>query len=99
VRIQISEPVSRKLTEKHGGVSADEILQCFENRTGRLLIETRPEHKTNPPTKWFISETNRGRKLKIAYMSTQDADGLRAEIKSAYEPSRQTIEFYEANAR
>lgn len=48
-----SDEVRKKLAEKHK-VSEDEVRQCFENREGDYLEDTREEHRTDPPTHWFV---------------------------------------------
>ncbi|MCB4360910.1 hypothetical protein [Quatrionicoccus australiensis] len=82
MKIIISSRVREKLDVKHDGVSIHEIRECFANRDGKILIESREEHLTNPLTRWFIAETNFGRELKICYMPIRDE----FHIKTAYEP-------------
>ena len=65
--LKISEAVSKKLQDKHG-VTRAEIEQCFLNRCGAMLIDTREKHRTDPATRWFLAKTNRGRVLKIVYI-------------------------------
>jgi len=64
--IWISPRVRQKLLSKHN-VSEDEIVQCFQNMeaTSKFLTDPREEHQSNLTTYWFISETNRRRKLKV----------------------------------
>jgi len=70
-----------KLQDKHA-VTKDEIIQCFANRTtDRFLEDKRENHKTIPPTLWFVAETNHGRKLKVVFV--QRPDGC-IDIKTAY---------------
>lgn len=45
---------------------------------------------TNPVTRWFIAETDLGRKLKVAYMATTDG----VVIKTAYDPNKEEIRIY-----
>ena len=63
----ISPQIAEKLAKKHS-VSQEEVAQCFANKTGRYLRDTRAVHATNPPTMWFIAETDYGRKLKVAFV-------------------------------
>jgi len=88
--IIISLDILNKLTEKHG-VTRREIEQCFENRIGNFLIDSREDHQTDPPTLWFIAPTNRGRDLKIAFLHI---DG-NIRIKTAFEPNEKEKEIYE----
>jgi hypothetical protein len=62
--ILITPSIRWKLKSKHS-VAIKEVLEGFNNRTGKLLEDHRPEHKTSPPTYWFIAETDQGRSLKI----------------------------------
>ncbi len=87
----VSARVQAKLAAKEPPVTRDEILDCFANRTGTHLLDTRAHHATDPPTQWFIAETNYGRRLKICFMQTpQDVI-----IKSAFEPDVQELRIYE----
>lgn len=90
----ISRPVARKLEAKHA-VKPAEVAQCFENRCGRLLTDTREEHRTDPPTLWFIAETDHGRLLKVIFIQQRGAQV----IKSAYPPNEREIAIYERKAK
>jgi hypothetical protein len=68
MKLIISPNIEKKLKEKHE-VLPKEVMQCFENRVGALLQDTREDHKTDPPTEWFIAETNSGRSLKVFVLS------------------------------
>lgn len=83
MKLSISAAVREKLANKTPPVSESEIIQCFANRVGKDLIDTRADNRTNPFTRWFIAETDFGRKLKVAYMPT--TQGI--VIKSAYDPN------------
>lgn len=48
--------------------------------------------KTGPPTSWFISETDRGIKLKIVFMFFAKEDEF--VIKSAFAPNSDEIGIY-----
>lgn len=84
--LKISTAVRNKLQERHN-VNHSEILECFLNRTHCDLIDTREEHQTEPPTKWFISQTDMGRSLKICYIQR----GGDLEIKTVYEPENPSV--------
>lgn len=85
----ISPRVREKLALRHR-VTEDEIIQCFANREGKYLIDKREEHATDPPTRWFVAETDVGRLLKVMFMQTNEG----IVIKSAYEPSEAVIRIY-----
>ncbi len=85
----ISDGVASKLKTAHG-VLRNEVEQCFFNRTGKLLVDTRALNRTTPPTLWFIACTNRGRALKVVYMQKGDV----VELKTAYEPNPVESKIY-----
>ncbi len=89
MRLIISQAVLAKLASKHA-VSRNEVEQCFENREGRLLSDSREEHETDPPTLWFIAQTDRGRPLKIVYVQR----GQDVFLKSAFEPVSEELRIY-----
>lgn len=88
--IIISPRIDQKLDEKHT-VTVEEVDQCFDNKCGVNLIDDREEHRTDPPSLWFIAETNKGRLLKIIYVYR---DG-KYYIKSGFEPNKSDIQTYE----
>jgi hypothetical protein len=92
VAIIISPRVRKKLAEKDPPVARQEIVECFQNRTKRALIDNRQQHKTKPPTRWFIAETNFGRKLKVVFITYPSGDHV---IKSAFEPYEYEEWIYE----
>lgn len=87
--LKCSSAVKQKLAQKHG-VSLEEVQQCFTNREGNLLEDIREEHKTDPPTQWFIAETDYGRRLKVAFM-LKGGDII---VKTAYEPNETEERIY-----
>jgi len=91
MRLVISPKIAAKLATKVPPVSYDEIVQCFANRTTLYLTDSREQHLTEPRTRWFIAETDYGRKLKIAFIPR----GQDIYIRSAYDPSPEAIEYYE----
>jgi hypothetical protein len=86
----ISSKVREKLAGKQPPVTQDEIVQCFANRAGKLLFDEREQHQSDPPTRWFISETDYGRKLKIAFINTDQG----VVIRTAYDPNSEEIRIY-----
>jgi len=93
MRLRISSKVQEKLANKKPPVTYEEILQCFVNRTGGYLLDTREQHKSDPPTRWFIAETYYGRKLKVVFIA-RDGDVI---IRSAFEPNATEIRIYNAH--
>ena len=87
--IVISPKIREKLASKHN-VTAEEIAQCFANRTGNFLLDTREDHASDPPTRWFISETDYGRKLKVVFVA-KDGDIF---IRSAFAPNQTEQSIY-----
>lgn len=94
LNLNISDAIADKLNEKHS-VTKDEIEECFYNRIKGLLEDTREQHKTNPPTMWFIAETNEGRSLKVVFIELVNGT---YEIKTAYEPNEDEVRIYEKYA-
>lgn len=84
--MHIAETILDKLKHKHG-VSPEEIAECFMNRDGGYLIDTREQHRTIPQTLWFIAETNKGRLLKICFVPGGENNENGPTLKSAFEPN------------
>ncbi|HEV2700786.1 MAG TPA: hypothetical protein VGV09_04085 [Steroidobacteraceae bacterium] len=93
MKLQISERVLDKLKHRHG-VTIEEVQQCFENRCGGFLEDKRPENVTDPPTQWFIAETNQCRKLKVVFIQRTPRGVVRIDIRSAFEPNDEEIRIY-----
>jgi hypothetical protein len=90
VSLKISHSVRAKLGNKNPPVTREEIEACFANRSGTYLEDTREQHKTDPPTKWFIAETFYGRKLKIAFIQK----GANTIIRTAYDPNKDELRIF-----
>ncbi|EOX1789774.1 hypothetical protein [Vibrio cholerae] len=89
----VPQSIKTKLMIKHG-VKISEVEECFSNREKGFLEDKREEHKTDPPTQWFIAETDYGRKLKVVFIQTSDGVSL----KTAYEPNEIEQNIYEKHA-
>lgn len=87
-RIIVSDGVKAKLASKHD-VGEPEVHQCFSNRTGALLTDTREDHQTDPPTNWFIAPTNKGRLLKVCYVQRGDIY-----VRTCYPPNDVELTIY-----
>jgi CopG antitoxin of type II toxin-antitoxin system len=78
----ISAKTRTKLAEKHC-VSPDEVRQAFADHPGYVLLDTREDHASEPPTVWFIGSTYHGRfvegLLRGPWRRSARQDGLRAE--------------------
>ncbi len=96
MRLIIGPKVRQKLANKIPPVSGEEIRECFENRLGEPIEDTRAEHKTKPPTMWFIAETNHLRRLKVVFIQQRSGDVV---IKTAYEPDQTEEWIYEHETR
>jgi len=94
MEIRCSSRVLHKITTKHN-VTLEEVQECFASRSGVDLVDQRAEHQTNPPSRWFVSETDRGRKLKVVFMFI---DG-EIHLKTAYEPSEDVKALYKRLSR
>lgn len=89
ITIEFSSEVKNKLKDKHN-VTEDEVCQCFYNREGEFVDDTREEHKTDPLTQWFISKTVTGRELKVIFVFK----GNKIHIKSAYDADEKVKKLY-----
>ena len=85
----ISPDTEEKLIKKHGLRRID-VEQCFRNREHSYLLETRPEHKTEPLSEWFISENDRGVLIKVVCIFIE---GM-IHLKSAFPPNDEEISIY-----
>ena len=88
--IVIHASILAKLQNKIPPISRREVEQCFENKSGRLLKDTREKHKTDPPTLWFIAKTNKNRPLKIVFIQA----GMDVIVKTAYDPNPEELYIY-----
>ena len=91
--IVISERIREKLTSRHQ-VTDQEVHQCFANRTGHLLTDNRERHRTDPPTRWFIAPTNRGRLLKVCFVP--DGDFY---LRTCYAPDETELAIYRKHGK
>lgn len=91
MKLVLSQKIRSKLSGKVPPVSEDEIVQCFANRLGKLLIDTRADNLTNPPTHWFIAETDYGRQLKVCFVPMPTGE---IHIKTAYDPNPTEVGIY-----
>lgn len=89
--IIISEKILDKLGKKVPPISKKDVEECFINRYGGLLEDAREEHKTTPPTLWFVAPNNKNQMIKIMYVQ----DGENIYIKSAYSATHDIIRIYE----
>ena len=87
--IIISNKIREKLKEKHS-VREEEVEECFANLVGDFLRDQREDHRSDPPTLWFIAETYMGRKLKVAFIPV-DGD---FHVRTAYEPNDEEARIY-----
>ena len=92
LKFVFSPKISLKLADEKHNVSEQEVREAFFNNDDRSLIDTREKHKTNPPTLWFVSETNKGRVLKICYVFDGDHTIY---VKTAYDATENIIRIFE----
>ena len=90
--LKISTHVRSKLKTKHS-VNEEEIVQCFASREKGFLLDKREQHNSNPPTQWFVAETDYGKKLKIVFISDPNNNDIH--IKTAYLANAEEIRIYE----
>jgi mannose-1-phosphate guanylyltransferase len=87
-----SPKISAKISDKNHNVTEQEVREAFFNSDGNSLIDPRDQHKTNPATLWFVSETNKGRKLKVCYVFDGDHTIY---VKTAYDATENIIRIFE----
>ena len=87
--IVISPQIRGKLATKHQ-VKPQEVDQCFANRQGEYILDTREEHVADALTYWFIAETDYGRKLKVVFVE----ENGNLYIRTAFPPNEATIRYY-----
>lgn len=90
----ISQDILDKLRDKHQ-VDRREVEQCFANKCGLYLIDDREDHRSDPPTLWFVAPTNHGRLLKVVFIHR---DG-KVFLRTAYEADEAARKIYDAKAR
>ena len=95
IHLLLTPNVRQKLANKIPPVSEQEIRECFRNRTHAFLKDTRRKNKTNPPTLWFIAQTNKRRRLKIVFIRRTINSCI---IKTAYGPDKNEEFIYEEKA-
>lgn len=92
--LNFSKGIVLKLLRKHR-VTTMEVAECFANREKGFLEDAREQHKTIPPTQWFIAKAEHGRLLKVVFIMLNDGT---TEIKTAYEPNEKEVKIYEKYA-
>jgi hypothetical protein len=97
MKLKISDAVRLKLATKHGGISEEEIQECFANREGEYLVDEREDHLTDPPSLWFVAETNNGRVLKVVFMHYKDTGEY--VLKTTYSANPEGIRIYSKYAK
>ncbi|PKO60793.1 MAG: ADP-ribosyl-(dinitrogen reductase) hydrolase [Betaproteobacteria bacterium HGW-Betaproteobacteria-18] len=85
----IAPDIRDKLDDKHH-VKEGEVHECFMNHDGPYLEDTQEDHRTEPPTEWFIATTDRGRLLKVIFVCR---DG-NIYLKSAFDANIKTQHIY-----
>lgn len=89
-KLNLSYAVRKKLAAKTPPVSENDIMECFANRDRTPLRDTRERHDSDPPTMWFISENDYGRRLKVCYIEKDDG----VTIRSAFVPNQTEERVY-----
>lgn len=93
LRLIVSQAIRDKLTDKHH-VKEDEVREAFMNIDPDIddpyLEDDEEEHRTDPPSYWFIAPTNRGRLLKVIFVLR---DGS-LYLKSAFDANAKSKRIY-----
>ena len=90
--IYMSSATEEKLLNKIRPVSYMEVEEAFYNWSGIPLIDDRKNHKTKPPTVWFISETCENKTLKIVGIFNKEMGVFN--IKTAFDPDEWEVKLY-----
>jgi uncharacterized DUF497 family protein len=85
-----SQKIQAKLSSKHQ-VTLEEVEEAFADRPDYVVIDDREDHATDPPTYWFIAQTNSGRLLKVCYIDR----GTDIYLRTAYPPDATEIKLFE----
>lgn len=94
-KLFISNKVRQKLLEKHEGITQKDIEECFANRDGSFLVDTREDHKTDPQTLWFIAENHYGKLIEVVFIPMLNGQ---LSVKSAFKPNATEIDIYQRKA-
>lgn len=78
--IVLSQRIKEKLADVNHRIGLDDIKQCFANRKRGFVVDNREEHRTDPPTLWFVAENDYGVKIKVMFVMR----GQDIYVKSAY---------------
>ena len=85
----IAPDIRDKLLDKHQ-VKEGEVHECFFNVDGPYVEDTEEEHRTDPPTEWFVAQTDRGRWLKVVFVF-RDGNIF---LKSAFDANPKSMGIY-----
>jgi hypothetical protein len=91
-KLKLSYNVRAKLTGKTPPVSENDIFECFQNLSRTPIRDLREKHDSDPPTQWFISENDYGRRLKVCFID----DGENFIIRTAYVPNEDEERVFQA---
>lgn len=89
----ISDAIRAKLQSKHN-VSVKDVVECFENRTGKILLDD-SEERRDPPTYFFIAPNNHKRLLKVCFVMRND----RIFLRTCFEPGPGALQIYKEFAQ
>lgn len=86
--LKISPNVREKLASRN--ITEKDICECFLNVEGEFLEDEREDHKSDPASLWFVSETNSKRLLKVVFIESED----KIIIKTTYDANKDEIRIY-----
>lgn len=91
-----AESIKEKLSQKIPPVSVVEVEEAFSQWDGWWVEDDRHEHRSDPPTYWFLAETFDGRLLKVVIKPLKNSN--RAYVRTAYDADTMEIYVYEKQA-
>lgn len=93
IKIIVAPGIREKLADKHQ-VKEEEVRECFMNIDVDIadpyLEDDEEDHRTDPPSYWFIAPTNRGRLLKVIFV-LRDGNLF---LKSAFNANEKSRRIY-----
>ncbi len=90
-RLLFAPLIIEKIFCKFPPVTVEEVEEAFFQWDGFWVLDDREDHKSVPPTYWFISETCDGRLLKVVIKPVPNTDF--AYLRTAYDADEEEEEI------
>lgn len=86
-RLFATDKIKKKLKEKHG-LDWSEVLGVWQSFNGTTLEDDREEHRTDPPTQWFVHKG-----IKIVFLEQVAVPNV-CILKSAFAANEKEKQLY-----